>query len=119
MKPGRANPWTRACVALDRFWARFHRPLWAWDVLLLSSVLLTAYGIKRYAAAAGADELNGLLGPTAALVEKLSGHDFVRERGTGYFNRELGLVIAPSCAGTNYLVVAFCTLALGRALGGR
>jgi exosortase K len=84
-----------------------------WDLALLSSVLVSAYAMKRYAAAAGADQLDWLLGPTSALVERWSGQVFIHERGTGYFNSDLSLVIAPSCAGTNYLVVAFCMLACG------
>jgi exosortase K len=80
---------------------------------LLGGVLLAACLLKRYYSVATADELAWLLGPTAALVEQASGHRFVREEGLGYLSSELSLVIAPVCAGINYLIVAFLALTFG------
>jgi exosortase K len=73
----------------------------------LAAVLAVAYGLKRFYSSAGADELGWLLEPTAQIVSFVSGHAFVEERGSGYLSRELGVLIAPSCAGGNYLIVAF------------
>lgn len=83
------------------------------DAVLLGAAAALALGFKYGAGRANADELAFLLEPTAWLVERATGHDFVRERGSGPFSRELALVIAPSCAGTNYAVVAFSTLVFG------
>ena len=66
-----------------------------------------AYAVKRFYASASADDLAPLLQPTAALVSFVSGYPFIEERGSGYLSRELGVLIAPSCAGANYLIVAF------------
>jgi exosortase K len=53
------------------------------------------------------------LGPTAALVEIVSGIfsigcGFVFESNTGYINHELRIIVAPACAGVNFLIAAFC-----------
>ncbi|HMJ15666.1 MAG TPA: exosortase K [Polyangiaceae bacterium] len=79
----------------------------------LGAVLAVAYALKRFYASASASELDWLLAPTTWIVARLSGHAFVEERGAGYLSRELGVLIAPSCAGANYLIVAFVLLAAG------
>jgi exosortase K len=48
------------------------------------------------------------LGPTAGLVEQISGIRFEKEAYTGFVNRTRQIIIAPSCAGVNFLIVAFC-----------
>ena len=61
--------------------------------------------------------------PTAELVEVCTGVPFVKEAGVGYVNIEHRVVIAKSCAGVNFLIMAFCMVAftlIGRAgAGGR
>lgn len=79
----------------------------------LAAVAGVAYTVKRFYASATADELGWLLRPTARLVSIVSGHRFIEERGSGFLSRELGVLIAPSCAGANYLIVAFALLAVG------
>ena len=78
----------------------------------LAAVAVVAYALKRFYASAGADDLTWLLRPTATLVSCVSGYPFIEERGSGYLSRELGVLIAPSCAGANYLIVAFVLLAV-------
>lgn len=73
---------------------------------------LSAYGLKRHYSRATPDELAWVLAPTAALVELASGATFSRERHAGFVSRELSFVIAPSCAGVNFLIIALCTLML-------
>jgi len=85
----------------------------ALDLGSYAAALAIAYGVKRFCSTAGADELEFLLRPTAAMVELLTGCAFVAERGAGFFSRELSVVIAPVCAGANFLVVAFTALVLG------
>lgn len=70
--------------------------------------LLLAYGLKTHYSRATSEELGWMLTPTAAAVEHLSGLDFERERGEGYINRARRVIIAPSCAGVNFLIAAAC-----------
>ncbi len=74
---------------------------------------LAAYGLKRHYSRATADELGWVLAPTAALVELASGAKFSRERHTGFVSQEHSFVIAPACAGVNFMIIALCTLMLG------
>ncbi len=89
------------------------RPLRALDLVLAALALASAALVKGACSRAGADELGFLLAPTAWLVERVTGHAFERELGAGYLSREAGLVIAPVCAGVNFLVVAFVSLVVG------
>lgn len=80
----------------------------AWlGVLGVASV---AFAFKRFYSTAGAEALDWLLRPTAALAGLFSGHEFVKEPGSGYLCRELSLLIAPACAGGNFLLVAWLSL---------
>jgi len=94
--------------ALARGAARVER----WDAACIALVLAADYAFKRFCSQASATDLDFLLRPTAALVQLLTGHAFVAERGAGYFSRELLLVIAPACAGHNFSIVLFTALAL-------
>jgi exosortase K len=79
-------------------------------VLVAAALLLTAG--KAFLSSAGADQLHFLLGPTAALAGALLGERFEHEAGIGWLGRSSALVIAPSCAGGNFLLVAFGALAV-------
>ena len=69
--------------------------------------LLTAYGLKAHYSRATSDGLDWILRPTTALVERMSGLAFEYERGEGYLNRERRVIIAPACAGVNFMIAAF------------
>ncbi len=71
-----------------------------------------AYALKRFYSTASAADLRFLLAPTAWLVEVAGGHRFDWTPG-GYLSTELRFVIAPACAGVNFLIVAFAALVLG------
>ncbi len=70
--------------------------------------LLIAFGLKYHYSHADCDDLYWILGPTAGLVEQISGISFNKVQEAGFVNQSLGIVIAPSCAGVNILVIAFC-----------
>jgi exosortase K len=70
--------------------------------------VLIALGLKYHYASAGSDELIWILAPTAGLVEHISGVSFEFEAQTGFVNRAHRIIIAPSCAGVNFLIIAFC-----------
>jgi exosortase K len=80
-------------------------------VALLAPALAAAVALKWHYSTATADDLRWILGPTAALVELVTGASFVARPGLGYVSDELRFVIAPSCAGINFLIVAVCALA--------
>jgi len=69
--------------------------------------LLAAYGLKAHYSRAASDGLDWILRPTTALVERVSGLEFEYERGEGYLNRERRVIIAPACAGVNFMIAAF------------
>jgi len=81
-------------------------------ILLL--VALAMWGMKRYYAEAPVDELQWILGPTAALVTALTGVPFEWEPGQGYLSRERFFLIAKACAGINFMIAAFGMVAVVR-----
>jgi exosortase K len=70
--------------------------------------LLIAFGLKHHYSIASSDDLDWILRPTAQLVSHISGLEFEQETQTGYINREYRMIIAPACAGVNFLIIAFC-----------
>jgi exosortase K len=86
---------------------------WRWDLVLGGFVLAVGGVLKRHYSTASADELGYVLAPTAALVRLVTGAGVVAEAGAGYLSQELSILIAPSCAGVNFLVMAWCMLGLG------
>jgi len=71
-----------------------------------------AYALKRYYSTASAADLRFVLAPTAWMVEVAGGHRF-DWTPAGYLSTELRFLIAPACAGVNFLIVAFAALVLG------
>jgi exosortase K len=71
-------------------------------------IFLMALGLKYHYSHARSDDLCWILGPTAGGVEYLSGIAFEKEDGAGFVNRANRIIIAPSCAGVNFLIIAFC-----------
>lgn len=85
----------------------------ALDVVLFAVALASAYAMKRSYSVASAEELRWLLAPTTWLVERITGEPFAREAGAGFVAERLPLVIAPACAGVNFLIASFLTLSFG------
>jgi len=71
---------------------------------------LIAMGIKFHYIRAGIEDLDWVLLPTLRLVELLSGIHFERELNAGFINHAHRMIIVPSCAGINFLTIAFSTL---------
>jgi len=74
-------------------------------------ILFTAWGLKYHYSRAGSEELVWVLAPTAGLVELISGIQFESEAHTGFVSQGNRFVIAPACAGMNFLIIAFCMAA--------
>jgi exosortase K len=84
----------------------------AWDALFVVATLVAAYFLKRHYSLATPDELWWVLAPTAQIVESVLGTAFIEEAHAGFMSRELEFVIAPSCAGVNFLIIAFSMFVL-------
>jgi exosortase K len=82
-------------------------------------VLLCVLTLKLCYSKASADQLRWILAPTTALVELVSGTAFEYEARAGYLSREHSFLIAPSCAGVNFLLMAFLMLTARRFLRNR
>lgn len=82
-------------------------------------VLLCAYALKLYYSTASANQLRWILAPTTALVELTSGTAFEFESHAGYINTDRSFLIAPSCAGVNFLIAAFLMLSIKKLLSAR
>jgi exosortase K len=79
-------------------------------------VLLCAITLKLYYSQASANQLQWILAPTAAFVELVSGMSFEFESYAGYISRDRSFLIAPSCAGVNFLITAFLMLSVRKLL---
>ena len=84
-----------------------------WNLVLGAFVITVGGFLKYHYSTANADELGYVLAPTAAVVRLVTGAQVVAEAGAGYLSQELSILIAPSCAGVNFLVIAWCMLGLG------
>jgi len=71
------------------------------------AALVVAVGLKYHYSRAPSDRLAWILSPTAGVVEYMSGMGFEKEHGTGFVSRGNRIIIAPSCAGVNFLIIAF------------
>lgn len=64
--------------------------------------------LKLYYSRAGSEDLAWIIGPTALLTEIFSGLSFSHEPGFGWVDARHQVVIAPVCAGVNFLIISFC-----------
>lgn len=90
-------------------------------LLILAAVAMIAVAAKLYYSNAVADDLRWLLAPTAFLVRLVTGDNFIFEPYAGYMNADRSFLIAASCSGINFFVIAFVVAAMVRTLddGGR
>ncbi|MFH0782858.1 MAG: exosortase K [Pseudomonadota bacterium] len=79
------------------------------DVLLFMVVLLLAGVLKYHFSRATSDDLSWILRPLAFAVEKLTALSFHPESGAGYVSSDGLIIIAPVCAGVNFLIVVLLT----------
>ncbi len=69
--------------------------------------LLTMLALKRHYSLATADQLDWILAPTATMVAWLTSAHPVYEFGVGYVDFGRGIIVAPACAGVNFMIMAF------------
>jgi len=80
------------------------------NVFFYAAGLLALAGLKWHGHGAGAEDLEWMLRPLAGLVGWTGGIPFEREPGAGFISLSRGIVIAPSCAGLNFLIISFASL---------
>ena len=79
------------------------------NIVFYAMALALSYVLKRHYSAAGPEELLWILAPVAHLTELVFGIPFEFESGAGYVCLRRGVVIAPACAGVNFLIMCFST----------
>ena len=86
---------------------KIKRPVFQSGIFYILALFI-AFGLKYHYSRAGSENLVWVLGPTACLVEHISGIQFESEANTGFVSRGYRIIIAPSCAGINFLIIVFC-----------
>jgi exosortase K len=79
----------------------------------LFAVLLSALALKYHYSNASVNDLRWILSPTAFLVESITGMEFEFESYSGYMSADHTFLIAASCSGVNFMIVAFLVLTFG------
>jgi exosortase K len=69
--------------------------------------LLIMLALKHHYSLATADQLNWILAPTAGLLAWLTPAHPVYEYGVGYVDFARGIIVAPACAGINFMIMTF------------
>lgn len=80
------------------------------NALFYAVGVMISLGLKYYYSHATNDDLHWILIPTSRVVEYLSGIHFEKELYIGLINHEHRFIIVSSCAGVNFLTIAFSTL---------
>jgi exosortase K len=86
-------------------------PWLSWPWFSWSAALLAAYGLKLAYSRASAGDLAWILVPTARAVGALRGETLSFSPGAGWVGP--GYVIAPACAGVNFMILALTVSVLG------
>jgi exosortase K len=74
------------------------------------AALFAALAVKYYYSLADAEHLGWILAPVARMVTMLSGMNFEWDLHSGFVNHSHSVVIAPACAGVNFLIICFATI---------
>jgi exosortase K len=85
-----------------------HRPWLSW-----TTAILAAYGLKLAYSRASAADLAWVLVPTARAVGWLRGETLALHPGAGWMPPDGSYVIAPACAGVNFMILALTVSVLG------
>lgn len=77
------------------------------DAVSYLLLFLSALWMKSVYSHADTGELQWILAPTARAIEWFSTMAFEYEEGSGFIDRSRGVIIAPACAGVNFMIIAF------------
>ncbi|HKX82661.1 MAG TPA: exosortase K [Pyrinomonadaceae bacterium] len=75
-------------------------------------VLGSAFLMKLFYSTSNVNDLRWILAPTSFLVEVVTDEEFYFESYAGYMNYDRSFLIADSCSGVNFLIMAFLVLCL-------
>ena len=84
-----------------------------WQTIGLCAAGAAVVAGKQFYREASPAQLRWLLAPTAKLVSLVTRGNFQYEAGVGWIDRAQTFIIAPACAGLNFLLAAFLALAIG------
>lgn len=85
---------------------------------IVAVALSIAAAIKYHYSVASVNGLRWVLTPTATIVDLLSTHTFRFESYAGYLSEDRSYLIAASCSGVNFLIIAFVMLVLTGIMAG-
>lgn len=85
------------------------------NIAVVAGALGLAWGLKAFYSRAGFDELRWVLDPTVRLVEVLGAGPFELEAHHGWLSRAHRFEVVPACAGLNFMIAAYVSLACGLA----
>ncbi|MGB6065605.1 MAG: exosortase K [Desulfomonilaceae bacterium] len=77
------------------------------DLFSVGLTVLVLLLLKRHYSLATATQLDWILAPTAKLVSWSTSAHLVPEIGVGHVDLAKGIVVAPACAGVNFMIMAF------------
>jgi len=85
-------------------------------IIQLGAILFVAFALKYHYSIATPNGLRWILAPTTFMVELFTRTGFRFEPFAGYLSDDRTFLIAASCAGVNFLIIAFLMLNLGTLL---
>ena len=85
------------------------------QLVTVAAALGVAWWGKSFYSRATFDELRWLLDPTVRLAEMLGSGWFELEAHEGWLCRARNFAVVPACAGMNFMIAAFLSLAVGLA----
>lgn len=77
------------------------------NLVIYISAIIAVVVIKMYYRTADSEQLFWILAPTTKWVQILSGISFEKIVQVGYVSHEYRFIIAPSCSGVRFLLIAF------------
>jgi exosortase K len=77
------------------------------DLFPAGLAVLAMLLLKRHYSLATATQLDWILAPTAKLVSWFTSAHLVTEFGVGHVDFAKGIIVAPACAGVNFMIMAF------------
>lgn len=89
-----------------------HRQLKPRLVAQAGVVFAIAFAMKLFYSMSSVNDLRWILTPTTLFVELVTGERFWFESYAGYMNDDRSFLIADSCSGVNFLIMAFLMLCL-------
>jgi len=87
-------------------------------IAIFAAAVAMAAAIKYHYSIASVNGLRWILAPTATIVDLLSSHSFRFESYAGYLSEDRSYLIAASCSGVNFLIIAFVMLAVTGLMAG-